>query len=578
MRRRTRIACSASCCAAYSWRHATRSTGSCTAWRACFPRRGARSPHFLPPGERADLLGNYYRRLTDADRAIHAPAAQAGIATRRMLDAAAKAQTAMAGSKATAARSRSRASRRTTSSTTRSSRPMRCSPTWRGSAICHARSSRGATTSSVRRLPPMRWHARGRRPNTSSCPMPATRCASLASRASSSPPCSECATRGPAMMTTRMRSGRRAAARAVWHPCTQMKLHETLPLVPIARGARRVALRLRRPPLSRRDQLVVGQPVRPRESAHQRGASRAQLGELEHVMLAGFTHAPVVELSERLAALAPAGLGHAFYASDGASATEIALKMSFHYWQQSRRARQARLRAPRRQLPRRDARRARRHRRRALPRHLRAAAARQPGAAVARRRAAPRWPRAGARASTTRCAALEAHPRAHHATTAALIVEPLVQGAAGMAMYDARYLRARARAVRALRRAPDRRRDHDRLRPHRHDVRVRAGGDHAGLAVPVQGHHRRLPAAVVRADHRRRSTTRSTTTTSRAASCIRTRTPATRSPAARRWRCSTSSATTTSSSRTATTASRWRNIAAAARRAPARAQFSPASE
>src|SRR5260221_5090098 len=56
------------------------------------------------------------------------------------------------------------------------------------------------------------------------------------------------------------------------------------------------------------------------------------MGSLEHVMLAGFTHAPVVELAERLAALAPGRLGHAFFASDGASATEIALKMAFHYW------------------------------------------------------------------------------------------------------------------------------------------------------------------------------------------------------------------------------------------------------
>ncbi|RTL02982.1 MAG: adenosylmethionine--8-amino-7-oxononanoate transaminase, partial [Neisseriaceae bacterium] len=55
-----------------------------------------------------------------------------------------------------------------------------------------------------------------------------------------------------------------------------------------------------------------------------------QLGRLEHVMLAGFTQQPVVELSERLATLT--GLGHVFYGSDGASATEIALKMSFHYW------------------------------------------------------------------------------------------------------------------------------------------------------------------------------------------------------------------------------------------------------
>jgi adenosylmethionine-8-amino-7-oxononanoate aminotransferase len=58
----------------------------------------------------------------------------------------------------------------------------------------------------------------------------------------------------------------------------------------------------------------------------------AQLGELEHVMLGGFTHEPVIRLSERLVDLAPAGLTRCFYASDGSSAVEIALKMSFHYW------------------------------------------------------------------------------------------------------------------------------------------------------------------------------------------------------------------------------------------------------
>ena len=61
-------------------------------------------------------------------------------------------------------------------------------------------------------------------------------------------------------------------------------------------------------------------------------AIRGQLDTLEHVMLAGFTHAPAVELAERLARVAPGKLGHAFYASDGASASEIALKMAFHYW------------------------------------------------------------------------------------------------------------------------------------------------------------------------------------------------------------------------------------------------------
>lgn len=58
-----------------------------------------------------------------------------------------------------------------------------------------------------------------------------------------------------------------------------------------------------------------------------------QLSQLEHVMLAGFTHAPAVELAEKLSARTGGALGHAFFASDGASATEIALKMSMHAWQ-----------------------------------------------------------------------------------------------------------------------------------------------------------------------------------------------------------------------------------------------------
>jgi adenosylmethionine-8-amino-7-oxononanoate aminotransferase len=61
-------------------------------------------------------------------------------------------------------------------------------------------------------------------------------------------------------------------------------------------------------------------------------ALKHQLDTLEHAMLAGFTHEPVVALSEKLSALTGGVLGHCFYASDGASAVEIALKMSFHSW------------------------------------------------------------------------------------------------------------------------------------------------------------------------------------------------------------------------------------------------------
>src|SRR5438132_1683101 len=118
---------------------------------------------------------------------------------------------------------------------------------------------------------------------------------------------------------------------AVWHPCTQMKSHERFPLVPIARGegAWLVDFDGRR-----YLDAVSSWWVNLFGHAHPaiNKAIVDQLGALEHVMLAGFTHAPVVELAERLARIAPRGLGHAFFASDGASASEIALKMAAHYW------------------------------------------------------------------------------------------------------------------------------------------------------------------------------------------------------------------------------------------------------
>ncbi len=118
---------------------------------------------------------------------------------------------------------------------------------------------------------------------------------------------------------------------AVWHPCTQMKSHERFPLVPIARAE---GVWLYDFEGRRYLDAVSSWWVNLFGHSHPdiNAAIADQLGSLEHVMLAGFTHGPVVELAERLAALAPGKLGHAFFASDGASATEIALKMSFHYW------------------------------------------------------------------------------------------------------------------------------------------------------------------------------------------------------------------------------------------------------
>jgi adenosylmethionine-8-amino-7-oxononanoate aminotransferase len=119
--------------------------------------------------------------------------------------------------------------------------------------------------------------------------------------------------------------------KAVWHPCTQMKSHEDIPLLAVARGdgaylydfegkAYLDSISSWWTNLFGHANPIINQ------------ALKNQLDQLEHVMLAGVTHEPVIRLSERLSALTHHHLGHAFYASDGASAVEIALKMSFHYW------------------------------------------------------------------------------------------------------------------------------------------------------------------------------------------------------------------------------------------------------
>jgi adenosylmethionine-8-amino-7-oxononanoate aminotransferase len=227
--------------------------------------------------------------------------------------------------------------------------------------------------------------------------------------------------------------------RAVWHPCTQMKVHERLPLMPIARAAGAWLY-----DTEGRRYLDGISSWWVNLFGHANPAINAalvdQLGTLEHAMLAGCTHRPAVELAERLSGLTDGALGHAFYASDGASAVEIALKMSFHYWRNAGRpakrdfvciehgyhgetlgalgvtdvplfrdAYDPLLRHAHR-LPSPDA------------RHARAG---ETAADVA------------ARALAGAAALLDARAD----SIAAIIVEPLVQCAAGMAMHDASYLR-----------------------------------------------------------------------------------------------------------------------------------------
>jgi len=231
---------------------------------------------------------------------------------------------------------------------------------------------------------------------------------------------------------------------AVWHPCTQMKQHETLPLVPIARAS---GCWLYDFDGTRYLDAISSWWVNLFGHGNSRinAALTDQLSRLEHVMLAGFTHEPVVELSERLSQLTGGRLGHCFYGSDGASATEIALKMSFHYWRNSGQPQKTEFVSL------------------AGSYHGETLGALSvtdvalfkdtyaPLLRVSAQMPSPdsRLARDGESSAehAVRCAAaLEHHLEQHHARTAALIVEPLVQGACGMAMYDPEYLR-RARAL-----------------------------------------------------------------------------------------------------------------------------------
>ena len=230
--------------------------------------------------------------------------------------------------------------------------------------------------------------------------------------------------------------------RSVWHPCTQMKHHEQLPLVPVARGdgvwlvdfdGKRYL-----DAISSWWVNLFGH-ANPRINA----ALIDQLGKLEHVILAGFTHEPVVQLSERLSVLT--GLSHCFYASDGASAVEIALKMSFHYWKNVGQPGKTGFVSLKNgyhgetlgalsvtDVP--------------LFRNTYAALLGQ-----STQLPSPDWRNAGPGESAEDVAlrsagALETYLAERHAQTAALIVEPLVQAAGAMAMYHPRFLQE-ARAL-----------------------------------------------------------------------------------------------------------------------------------
>jgi len=122
--------------------------------------------------------------------------------------------------------------------------------------------------------------------------------------------------------------------RHVWHPCTQEKDHETLPPIPIARGEGVYLIGV-----DGRRYLdgVSSWWVNLFGHNHPRliEALHSQAGKVSHHIFAGFTHEPAVTLASRLAQLAPGELNRVFFTDNGSSAVEAALKMSFQYWLQS---------------------------------------------------------------------------------------------------------------------------------------------------------------------------------------------------------------------------------------------------
>jgi adenosylmethionine---8-amino-7-oxononanoate aminotransferase len=231
---------------------------------------------------------------------------------------------------------------------------------------------------------------------------------------------------------------------AIWHPCTQMKSHERFPLVPIARaeGAWLVDFEGRRY-LDAVSSWWVNLFGHGHPAINK--ALHDQLDRLEHVMLAGFTHAPAIELAERLARVSPGKLGHMFFASDGAAATEIALKMAFHYWKNHGRAGKNKFVALEggyhgetlgalsvTDVP--------------IFHDTYAPLLRERYIAPFPSRAPEDHQYRGLQGAKVAAAALERLLEQRHDEIAAVIVEPLVQGASGMRMYHPEYLR-RARAA-----------------------------------------------------------------------------------------------------------------------------------
>jgi len=225
----------------------------------------------------------------------------------------------------------------------------------------------------------------------------------------------------------------------VWHPCTQMKDHESVPMIPLRSGKgvwlEDFAGKRYLDGISSWWVNLFGH-ANPRINA----AVREQLDHLEHAIFAGFTHAPAVNLAEELVRITPAGLNRCFFADNGSAAIEVAVKMSFHYWRNSGRPRKTRfitlansyhgetlgaLAVGNVEL----------YKSIYRPLLMDVITAPSPDAFLREPGVSP------AEQARLMFAPMEAALAGNHGEVAAVIVEPLVQCAGGMRMYDPLYLK-----------------------------------------------------------------------------------------------------------------------------------------
>ena len=119
--------------------------------------------------------------------------------------------------------------------------------------------------------------------------------------------------------------------KSIWHPCTQMKDHENIPLIPIKKGK---GVWLYDYDGERYIDAISSWWVNlfGHSNNYINKKISQQLENLEHVLLAGFSHEPAIKLAERLIALSPKKINKCFFIDNGSSAIDASMKMSYHYW------------------------------------------------------------------------------------------------------------------------------------------------------------------------------------------------------------------------------------------------------